>query len=609
VTLRFERLALLALFLIFTWFTWRGLTMFYSGDDMMNMYLAWNVNPWKLGKSLLMIWIPLYRPLGGVIYRIFYAAFGFHPEPLYIFCWTLLAANVVLAWKFFRSLSTTPTEALIALSLILVHGSFQDLYTSAGTVYDRLCFLFTVSGLIVYARAGKKPIAFLTLLAILALDSKESGVALPVLILCYELLWGTGGFASPRKRWLFGILAGLSVVFVFLRVRRTPDLVATAAYHPKLSITLWMTRVSEYFSILSYHHLNFTIVTTATILVIMATAGLLLRNRPMIFGWLFFVITITPVALIASRPGYVLYVPDVGLGLYFAAAIAGIARLLPHAEIPAFLLVTVLLTWFHAHNWPAPVDKRFSPEYRLTERFRRDFPALPHGSKLLFVSDEFPKLAFDLVFNLRLLYRDRTIAADRLEGPPDQQPDPRHPVRYDHIFASDGGLYSELDPENPTESIRLHILRDYTVGRMMDISRKDHVGYVVSGVMDGDGPGAGRWTEPRAKLKFEVYPASASFTAKFWVPDFVARPTGRKLSILVNGKQAGSVALTKDGMNEIAFPVPRDWITPSGYTIVEMNVDNPYKQFGVVLLKAGFTYCEPAASACPDNETRRVPNH
>jgi hypothetical protein len=96
--------------------------MFNSGDDMMNMYAAWNLNPWRLAKAQILFWMPIYRPLGGGIYRVFYSVFGFHPEPLYAFCWLMLAANVILVF-----LSTAP-EALNALSLTLVHGNFQDLY-------------------------------------------------------------------------------------------------------------------------------------------------------------------------------------------------------------------------------------------------------------------------------------------------------------------------------------------------------------------------------------------------------------------------------------------------------------------------------------------------
>ena len=80
--------------------------------------------------------------------------------------------------------------------------------------------------------------------------------------------------------------------------------------------------MAEYFSILSYQKVRFSAVTAGLLVAAMALAAGFLRNRAMIFGWLFFVIPITPMALMASRPGYVLYVPDLGLGL-FLAGLAG----------------------------------------------------------------------------------------------------------------------------------------------------------------------------------------------------------------------------------------------------------------------------------------------
>jgi hypothetical protein len=596
---RLEKAGLAVLLAIFTWFTWRGLIMFFSGDDMMNMYSAWNLNPWRLGRSLLEIWLPIYRPLGAAVYRVFFAVFGFHPAPLYTFCWLLLVANVVLAWRFFRTILPAPFEALTALAIVLVHGSFQDLYISAGTVYDRLWFFFTVLGLTIYARMKQEPrwksLALVCLMCILAMDSKESGIALPLLLAIYECLYGVRNRSRLRRiAPLYCVLALLSAIFVFLRVHRTWELTANTAYAPHASLTLWLTRVSEYFGILAYHHLAFSNLATAAVLLVMAALAGLLRNRAMLFGWLFFVVTITPVALISSRPGYVLYVPDLGLGIWFAAVLWSItpARRMP---VVSFAVVAAAALWFHVRNWTPFFDPRYSPELRLTEQFRRDYPRLPPGSKLLFVSDGFPGPAFDLLFNLRMMYRDRTILADRLQAPPDQRPDPKHPRTYDHVFIEESGRYLELDPRDPAESQRLHILRDYSVGREMDMARRDYAAYVISGVMGGDSSDSARWTAPEAKLKFDVYPAPAVFSAKFWVPDFVAKTAARTLHVLVDGKTIADYPLNHDGMNEPSFPVPADAISRRGFTIVEMNVENPYKDadgaaFGVVLLRAGFAY-------------------
>lgn len=589
---RFERVGLAVLLLIFTWFTWRGLVMFFSGDDMMNMYSAWNLNPWRLGRALIEIWIPVYRPLGAAVYRVFYTVFGFHPLPLYTLCWLLLVANVVLAWRFLRLILPLPFAALTALAIVLVHGRFQDLYISAGTIYDRLWFLFTVLGVIVYARMKTwRGAVLVCLMCVLAMDSKESGIALPVILASYELIFVRRPLRNIAP--LYGALAVISLIFVFLRVHRTFELTANAAYAPHASVGLWLTRVAEYFGVLTYGHVSFSVLAAALVLSAMVAIAGVFRDRAMIFGWLFFVVTITPVALIASRPGYVLYVPDLGLGIWFAALLWRLTG----ARLPevSFAVVTLAMVWFHVHNWPQPYNPGDSPEYRLTDQFQREYRDLPKGAKLLFVSDGFPKPAFDLLFNLRMMYHDKTIRADRLQGPPDQQPDPKHPQTYDHVFVEESGRYWELDPRDPAESQRLHILKDYSVGREMEIARRDHAAYIVSGVMDGEGTDPSRWTEPDAKLKFDVYPAPADFSAKFWVPDFVAKTGVRTMHILVNGKAVADYPLNRDGMNEPSFPVPADLITRNGFTIVEMRVENPYKDaggtaFGVVLLKAGFTY-------------------
>jgi hypothetical protein len=81
---------------------------------------------------------------------------------------------------------------------------------------------------------------------------------------------------------------------------------------------------------------------------------------------------------------------------------------------------------------------------------------------------------------------------------------------------------------------------------------------------------------------------------KFWLPEVVAAPPLKTLSILVNGTEIGSVPLTRAGMNEIALPVAARLISERGFTIVDLNVDRPYQQkFGVVLASAGFEYRQP----------------
>jgi hypothetical protein len=294
MTRRRELSCVLFLAVIFMCFTWRGPTMFFSGDDMMNMYQAWTTPALKIWKAQVLPWMPISRPLGTAVYRVFYTIFGFHPLPLYIFCWLLLIGNVFAGWRFFRALAPSVFVALTALSLTLVHGLFQDLYLSAGTVYDRLCFLFTVLAVIVYVRARAGRVAWLCFICLMAMNSKESGAAVPAILFCYECVYRLPAvWRENRVR----------------RVRGIAGLLGNPAYHPHLSFSFWLTNMTEYLSILVYRHVHFTGVTTAITLSAMLAVAALLRNRAMLFGWLFFVIAITPVALISVRQGYVLYVP------------------------------------------------------------------------------------------------------------------------------------------------------------------------------------------------------------------------------------------------------------------------------------------------------------
>ncbi|HXJ44369.1 MAG TPA: hypothetical protein VNH18_34095, partial [Bryobacteraceae bacterium] len=234
-------------------------------------------------------------------------------------------------------------------------------------------------------------------------------------------------------------------------------------------------------------------------------------------------------------------------------------------------------------------------ELRLTEQFRRDYPTMRTGARLLFVTDDFPPLAWDLAFNLRLLYHDRNLVVHRMKAPPDQQPDPGNLKDYDHVFTLGAGKYQELDPTDVRESIRLNILADYAVGKFMDIARRDHAAYVISGLRDGDNSEPSRWTDPRLHLKFELSPVASDFYLKFWAPDFITKTGVRSVALFVNGHEIGTVPLNHEGMNEIRLPVPASAITPAGYTLVDMNTQNPWKDaagidYGIIILKAGFEY-------------------
>ena len=214
-------------------------------------------------------------------------------------------------------------------------------------------------------------------------------------------------------------------------------------------------------------------------------------------------------------------------------------------------------------------------------------------SKLLFASDDFPGPAYDLKFNLELLY-GVPLEVRRMHAPRDQQPVPGKPLQFDRIFAAEDGHYVELDNRDPAESMRLHILRHYQAGRHMNILNRDHGAYIVSGVIEGEADNPGRWTNEKATLKFDIYPADARLTIRYFVADAIVGQH-ETLIVAVNGNEAGKVTLDSAGLKESSFAIPSRWISLASYTLVDLSVSNPYRDvtgqlLGVVLTSADFDY-------------------
>jgi hypothetical protein len=588
-----------ALAVAFACFTWRGLTMFFSDDDVMNMYKAWVTPSSDIVKGLLLPWAPVLRPSGTAVYRVFYETFGFHPLPLYIFCWLLLIGNVFVAWRFFRALAP-PFVAVLGVALTLVHGAFQDLYLSAGTIYDQLCFLFTALAVTFYARGGRWSGVWTCLFCLLAVDSKESGAAVPVILFLYECVYHWRDFSLRRLRALapvYAVLIGIVAALVFSRIPRTPDLAETAAYHAQPNLTVWMEHMARYFGLLTYQRIAFSAAAAGAIVLAMGVLAVLLRNRAMIFGWLFFLVGVTPVALISPRPGYVLYVPFLGMGLWAASLISAAFRFSAVSMVPgdgftgrqtavAGAIATVILL-VHARFWPAAWNVHQSSEWRLSNAMLRSYPTMKPGARILFVDDFHTDNGYDPLFNIRLLYHDQEIAVARMKGDAPQQPDGG---RYDYVFTTAEDTYAELDSRNVEASVRLNILRGYRPGLEYDRKRADRAAFVVSGLLPAP-PGEGSWTTRSGSLKFQPPPAGSKLALDYWVPEYVAAEP-RNLSVTVGGAAAGTIALSREGENTFEVQVPAGAQTDSGFMIVRLDVDHPYtkdgQEYGVVLLGAGF---------------------
>ena len=135
-------------------------------------------------------------------------------------------------------------------------------------------------------------------------------------------------------------------------------------------------------------------------------------------------LTLSPVALISLRPGYVLYVPLLGLALYFGELLSLWTPKAAPMRAVAVLGIAGALAFWHTREWPGYPNPADSNIRGLAEQFRSSYPDLKPGSRLLFANDTFGKDDWVMTFTLRLLYRDTGLEVRRVNANADQQPRP-----------------------------------------------------------------------------------------------------------------------------------------------------------------------------------------
>jgi hypothetical protein len=638
---------------LFLSFTWRGLLVYYTGDDMMNLYGYWSKPVSSLVKANIFFWTPYYRPFGGIIYRTLFAIFGFNPYPLYVLYFAAMLFNLWLAYMVFRRIGGSAELGAIAILLYCFHGKLDYLYYNAGSLYDVFCFLFYFVALLIYLRARLRDrflgvwgtIGFLVCL-VCALNSKEMGATLPMIVLLYELLFHPPDFGSigALLRWCFQegrmALLGALCVLIYIPAKLGANGIGQdTAYIPSYTLGRWLADTGTFLADLLYRNdpsvplgvKPLTPLGVAIFFGVLLAIAIWMRSRVVWFGLLFFVVTLLPVSFIPPRLGFVLYLPLAGLALYGAVCLVrfkeSLCRLIaddfqnggapavgatPLGEalqgslspvstsVALFVATALLFTVIDFRNWPQAPDPQYSPYKNTVAEFSRLYPTLPHGSRLLFVHSSLD-YNWDLLFLLRLYYHDTDLYLTMLNGPPPQRIAVNRLPHYDHIFDYENGHYVELDNTDASASVQLHLLKvsnpDYAFGETMTIGKPGASQYVVKGVLVGDAKSQAFWTLDEPELRFRLASVHDHvFRERFFLPLETLKQTGPLMvDFYVNGHLLDQTQFAKDGNVVYQHAVPVEWLKTDSLTTVQMHVHNPYisprdhTRLGILLESAAFS--------------------
>lgn len=445
--------------------TWKGLFVYFQDDDMMNLYQAWILPWWKLALANVTPFTTVYRPFGALVYRVLYDVAGLNPLPFRIVAYLLLLVNTWLLFRIAKLLTGSTEIAVLAALIGSYHKRLMDVYLNNGTIYDLLCFAFfyLAVGLYIETRqkqsnlSGVRLVGYFVLL-ILALNSKEMAVTLPLVLVFYELIFHGPKSLLSRK---YALWASFAIVAIAVWIKtgqgslfaNVPDYVVDLSAR-QLFKTSRPLLAQLFF--LPESAMN----TTKVVLLLALVWVVAFLTRQKALGVCAAIITFTPlpVNFIPYRGFFVMYVPLAGWAVYLATVLVQGREWLwrniwKRPPLPAgnwepervflFLFTACILLNVQTHDTFRSFNLIAESQGRirtLKEDLLRMHPILPKHSRVLFLSDGFTTEDWIPVFIVRLTYHDQGIGVDRTKMM-DKNP---NPADYNHILEYRDGHYLEV---------------------------------------------------------------------------------------------------------------------------------------------------------------------
>jgi hypothetical protein len=436
-----------------------GIRAYFTPDDMMNIYAAWSrpLGAWIADN--LLFFSSAYRPLGELVYHVLFATFGLNPLPYRLFCMGLLLVNLGLLYAFCARLSGSREVAALACLLGAYHAHLSDLYYSSGTLFDLLCYFFYFLAFIGYVRIrdggshpGWRQSAALLALYIAALNSKEMAVTLPVMVALYEAIYHRPRLAFWRQARFLWLSIPVTIACIAGKTMGAQRMTANPDYYPHLSLHAFLFGWKHYTVDLFYGAIALNSFELVLLWAVPLGFALIARRRELLFAWFLIVTCILPIVFIAPRSFFAMYMTLPGWYLFAAGSLVMLRDVLLRLgggltaalgvsprQVALFAVVAVLLVPLHWRRRPLAmwwVAGAHGAVRSVNEQLSARYPALPHGARLLFLSDPYPANDYFLYFVFALHYRDKDIRVDRVKVNPALAEAPAR-AQYDHVFVLD----------------------------------------------------------------------------------------------------------------------------------------------------------------------------
>jgi hypothetical protein len=437
-------------------FTWKSLALYFDQDDMMNLYLAWSKPLPDLLRANALYWTDPLRPLGALFYRAVFALSGFNPLPFRITCLALGIINLALCAWFLKLISGSARVVALAAILFAFHTRLMEVWFRTAVIYDLICFTFFYLAACLYISARRKDttpgIARTLAIAfcfIAALDAKEVAVALPAVLIAWELL-----FAKFRWRNLVIPLALGFLVLPYIAAKTFgPNAITNNPYYqPEYTLAHFTETWSTFLGFLFIRPDPVSGRAVLSLLGIPLLTALAARSRQLLFACALIFTATLPMSFLPYRGGFVLYISYVGWVLFAGIALAKLTTFAPPRwQLAVTAALFILIGWrfgkLNLHDQRLGAREWLYDPPRMVRAFADQIhamhPTLPPNARLLFLEDAFATDEWTPLFILRLQYKNATLVADRVKM---MNPKPATQDGYDFVFTYENGSYRQVKP-------------------------------------------------------------------------------------------------------------------------------------------------------------------
>lgn len=403
----------------------------------MNMFRAVEQPVWRLIASNVFFWPPSPRPLGGLIYRTYYAVFGMNPFPFYLTSFLMYAVNLGLLFALLFRITRNAYLAVPAAALASIHREMTDIWFNFGALYELLAFGFMLASFHFYlsfldAEGGPRKRYYILALAafLVGLNGKEMAVVTPAILALYELVYRIPirkAFSSiPQLTIRLSPFFAAAIAFTIQKmIGKEAYWRDNRAYQYQFDTTFYHN-LHDYLGPIFYNRIDVNDSELFWTLAISLGLAILLRNRHMLFGWFYFLIALLPVIALPRVWGLFLYIPLMGMGLYVATLFLIVGGAVGSALLSLFFsqwqmrrhwrwvgvaLLLGMLMSLHYSEFISTRDTLYLKPRARWESFTRQLltlrPQMSKDTAVLFLGA--PIEGWDLHFLVWLYYGDRNI--------------------------------------------------------------------------------------------------------------------------------------------------------------------------------------------------------